>query len=497
MSNAWPYDEARRIRLRENVVFETGYGPSGLPHIGTFTEVLRTAMVQRAFEEQTGVPSRLIVFSDDMDALRRAPDNVPQIDMLEQHIGVPLSSVPDPFGTHESFAHHNNAHLRDFLDRFGFEYEFMSSTELYRSGFFDVTLRRILDNYETVRDIILPTLGEDRRATYCPFMPIINGRVIDSGYISHDANMGTITFDIDGEHVTVPVTGGHCKLQWKVDWAMRWIALGVSYEMAGKDLIDSVVLSGRIVRALGFEPPVGFNYEMFLDAEGRKISKSLGNGLSIEEWLTYGPPESLAFFLYREPRRAKSLHANLVRMVDEYWDARRRYPGQTEDQRRGNPVHHVHAGTVPVGEMPVSFAMLLNLIGILGETDEEIVWNYLRGNYAGVTEAVRELIPYALAYHRDHLAALIVRRAPTAGEAVALDDLADRLRSTVERDATTLQGIVYQVGKDHDYANRLRDWFAVVYEVVFGSPEGPRLGGFIEVYGVEPFADLLTREPII
>jgi lysyl-tRNA synthetase, class I len=502
MSAAWPYQEAGRIRVPEDgrpVVFETGYGPSGLPHIGTFTEVLRTSMVRRAFEElNPGVPTRLIVFSDDMDAMRRVPDNVPNRAMMEEHVGRSLSRVPDPFGTHESFAAHNNAMLRDFLDRFGFDYEFRSATDSYQSGFFDETLLAILRNYDAVRDIILPTLGEDRRATYCPFMPILpDGRVLDRGYLAHNAEGGEVIFAVDGREVIFPVTGGHCKLQWKVDWAMRWVAFGVHYEMAGKDLTDSVHLSGRIVRALGHRPPAGMIYEMFLDDEGRKISKSTGNGITIDEWLRYGPQESLAYFLYREPRRAKNLHARLIpRAIEDYWRARRDYQNQTPEQRQANPVHHMHSGQVPKGDLQVGFGMLLNLVGILGTDNPEVVWGYLVSNYLGGDHTdveVRRLIPFAIAYHRDVVAAELVRREATPDERVALDALADRLLASGTNDAEALQSVVYEVGKEHGYADRLRDWFRVNYEVVFGSSEGPRLGGFIAVYGVEPFVALLCN----
>lgn len=498
MSASWPYDEARRIRHSGTgpVVFETGYGPSGLPHIGTFTEVLRTTWVQRAFEEITGLPTRLICFSDDLDGMRKVPENVPNRELLEPHVGRSLTRVPDPFGSHDSFAHHNNARLCEFLDRFGFEYEFVSATEAYRSGRFDETLLRILNNYDEVCDIILPTLGEDRRATYCPFMPILaDGRVLHDGFTDYNPEAGTVIFEVDGEYRDFPVTGGNCKLQWKVDWAMRWMALGVDYEMAGKDLIDSVTLSSKIVRALGEQPPTNFIYEMFLDEEGRKIAKSIGNGLTIDEWLRYGPQESLAFYLYREPKKAKKLYASLVpRAIDEYWQARERYAGQSPEQQQGNPVHHVHRGQVPTRTLPVTFGLLVNLIGILGEPDEEQVWGYVLNHYASeANEDVRALIPYALTYHREQLASLDkTRREPTDEERSALRRLAVRLDClSIEATAEEIQAEVYEVGKEMGYADNLREWFKVIYETVFGSSEGPRLGAFIKVYGVGAFAIVL------
>src|SRR5918998_2281904 len=374
-ARAWPFEEAGKLLDRYGgkapekgyVLFETGYGPSGLPHIGTFGEVVRTTMVRRAFQRLSDVPARLFCFSDDMDGLRKVPENVPNRDMMAAHLGKPLTSVPDPFSNeHPSFGAANNARLRAFLDRFGFDYEFASATEYYRSGRFDATLLRMLEAYDEVKAIVLPTLGPDRRATYSPFLPISprTGIVLQVPTIARDVAAGTIT-DIDpdtGAEETVPVTGGRVKCQWKADWALRWVALGVDYEMAGKDLIDSVRLSGRIARALGGTPPEGFNYELFLDENGEKISKSKGNGLSLEQWLRYGSEESLAFYIYREPKRAKSLHLGVIpRAVDEYWQFRGNYPGQPVEQKLGNPVHHIHAGQVSETTLPVSYGLLLNL----------------------------------------------------------------------------------------------------------------------------------------
>jgi lysyl-tRNA synthetase, class I len=502
MAQAWPYQEAQRLLNRQRdrntpVVFETGYGPSGLPHIGTFTEVLRTQMIRRAYEELSDcAPTRLICFSDDMDALRKVPENVPNREMMEQHLGRSLTRVPDPFGTHESFAHHNNAMLREFLDRFGFEYEFMSSTEQYRSGAFNETLSRIFHNYDEVVAIIAPTLGEDRRETYSPFMPILpDGRVLDRGFLGRDIERELLMWDVDGVETLIPIHDGACKLQWKVDWALRWLALGVDYEMAGKDLTDSVALSSRIVRALGGQPPQNMIYEMFLDEQGRKISKSLGNGLTIEDWLRYGPQESLSFYLYKEPRKAKKLHVGLIpRAIDDYWQSLVRYDAQDEAQRRANPVHHVHSAAIPTGSLPVTFGLILNLIGILGEPDPYTVFEYIERNYTVLGgDELRRMIPYALAYHRDHLAGQLVRRPlDNAQERNAFRDLAHRLRDLMpESNQEAIQFEVYEVGKAHGYADNLRGWFQVIYEVVFGSPEGPRLGTFIEVYGLEEFASLL------
>lgn len=499
-SKAWPYEEARKLLKRwpdgkpdgAPMLFETGYGPSGLPHIGTFNEVLRTTMVRNAFHALSDQPTRLIAFSDDMDGLRKVPDNVPNRAMLAEHLGKPLTQVPDPFGTHDSFAAHNNARLREFLDRFGFDYDFASSTDYYTSGRFDDALRLVLGRFQAIQDVMLPTLREERRATYSPVLPIspTSGVVLQVPVEVVDAQAGTIAFtDETGERVVQSALGGKSKLQWKVDWAMRWVALGVDYEMAGKDLIDSVVQSSKIARVLAGRPPEGFNYEMFLDEKGEKISKSKGNGLSLEQWLTYGPDESLAFFAYREPKKAKQLHMGVIpRAVDEYWQFRANYAGQDLKQKLGNPVHHIHDGVLPQGELPVTFGLLLNLVGVMGDATKAQVWGYL-GNY--VPDATPEthpdldrLIGYALAYARDFVAPTLVRRAPEGVEVDALRRLDAELAALPEdAPAEDIQNIVYEIGKTGGFAE-LRDWFKALYETLLGSSQGPRMGSFIKLYGI-------------
>jgi lysyl-tRNA synthetase, class I len=483
------------------VIFETGYGPSGLPHIGTFNEVARTTFVRQAYEELTGAPTRLIAFSDDMDGLRKVPDNVPNQEMLAHHLGEPLSRIPDPFETDESFAAHNNSMLRRFLDRFGFEYEFLSATDCYTSGRFDDVIRKALRSWAAIMDVMLPTLGEDRRQTYSPVLPIspASGRVLQVPVEVIDAEAGLIAFDDeDGSRVQQSAFGGAAKLQWKVDWAARWVALGVDYEMAGKDLIDSVVQSGKIARILGGRPPEGFNYEMFLDEKGEKISKSKGNGLSLEEWLRYGSEPSLAFYIYREPRKAKSLHIGVIpRAVDDYWQFRGNYPGQPIEQKLGNPVHHIHAGQVPSSTLPVTYNLLLNLVTLPGIADKDTAWKFVRRYAPGTSPATEPeldaLIGLAVNYAHDFVLPELRRRGPNAMEAEALRDLDSELAKLAPAaDAELIQNAVFEVGKRHPFES-LRAWFQALYETLLGSSQGPRMGSFIALYGIDNSRRLIAE----
>jgi lysyl-tRNA synthetase class 1 len=508
-SKAWPYEEARKLLKRwpdgkpagEPMIFETGYGPSGLPHIGTFNEVARTSFVRHAYEELTGGPTRLIAFSDDMDGLRKAPDNVPNREMLEENLGKPLTRIPDPFGEYESFAHHNNAMLRRFLDRYGFDYEFLSATDCYTSGRFDNVIRKVLHGWDAIMGVMLPTLREDRRKTYSPVLPIspTTGRVLQVTVDVVDAEAGLIAFDDeDGSRVQQSAFGGAAKLQWKVDWAARWAALGVDYEMAGKDLIDSVVQSGKIARVLGARPPEGFNYEMFLDERGEKISKSKGNGLSLEEWLRYGSEPSLSFYIYREPRRAKSLHIGVIpRAVEEYWQFRDNYSKQPLDQQLGNPVHHIHAGKVPRETLPLTYGLLLNLVSLPGVADRETAWKFVQRYAPGTSPAsdpeLDELIGLAVNYARDFVAPDLKRRSPSALEAEALRDLDQELaKLPQDAEGETIQHAVFEVGKRHPFES-LRAWFQALYETLLGSSQGPRMGSFIALYGIGNSRDLIAK----
>ncbi len=512
-SNAWPFEQAKQIVARlkkkpkDEVLFETGYGPSGLPHIGTFGEVARTTMVRHAFRVLTEdkIKTRLLAFSDDMDGLRKVPDNVPNKEMLEQDLGKPLTQVRDPFGTHPSFGEHNNARLRAFLDTFGFDYEFASSTQYYKSGRFDATLLKMLENIDKVMAIMLPSLREERAATYSPFLPISprTGVVLQVPIVEHDAKAGTISYDDPDtrERVTVPVTGGHCKLQWKPDWAMRWVALGVDYEMAGKDLIDSVKLSGKICSALGGTPPEGFNYELFLDDKGQKISKSKGNGLTIDEWLRYASPESLSLFMYREPKAAKRLYFDVIpRNVDDYQQFIDGYPRQDGKQRLSNPVWHIHAGNPPLADMPVTFQLLLTLVSSSNAENAETLWGFIGRYRPGVTPKthpkLHDMVGYAINYYRDFVAPTKTFRQPTESERAALTDLRNALaRLDADASAEDIQNVVYEIGRrepflDHKKAGKdgrpgvSLDWFNMLYQVLLGQEKGPRFGSFVAVYGV-------------
>ena len=534
VSKAWPFEEARKLVARiertgqREAVFETGYGPSGLPHLGTFGEVARTTMVRRAFRMLTedAIKTRLIAFSDDMDGLRKTPENIPNREMVQENLGKPLSEVPDPFGQYESFAAHNNAQLRGFLDGFGFEYEFVSSTHYYKSGRFDAALLHMLRRFEAIQEIMLPSLREERAGTYSPFLPIhphtrIVMQVPLTGY---DADKGVIRWrdPQSGEDFETPVTGGHCKLQWKPDWAMRWYALKVDYEMAGKDLIDSVRLSSQIVRALGAEPPAGFNFELFLDDKGQKISKSKGNGLTADEWLTYASPESLALFMFQKPSAAKRLYFDVIpRTVDEYLGFLDAYPRQDWKERLGNPVWHIHSGAPPEPETlehgsngprtTVTFAMLLNLAAVANSDNPAVLWGFLRRYAPSASPQTHprldRLVHYAVAYFRDFVAPKKRYRAADEVERAALESVAAKL-ATLPADAgpEEIQHALYDIARPMPRYQDLNaknatperpgvsnEFFNMLYAVLLGEERGPRLGSFIALYGIEETRELIAK----
>jgi lysyl-tRNA synthetase class 1 len=527
-ARSWPFEEARRLIKRldglkggagKAVIFETGYGPSGLPHIGTFGEVARTAMVRHAFEVLTEGrrKTRLVCFSDDMDGLRKVPDNVPNKDMLAAYLDKPLTAVPDPFDNeHASFAAHNNAMLRGFLDRFGFDYEFMSATETYKAGLFDETLLKMLEAYDKVMDIILPTLGPERRASYSPFLPVspASGKVLQVPMVERHPKRGTVVYiDPDtGKKVETAVTGGAVKCQWKADWAMRWTALGIDYEMAGKDLIDSVTLSSKICKALGGTPPEGFNYELFLDEKGEKITKSKGNGLTIEEWLTYASPESLSLFMFQKPKAAKRLYFDVIpRTVDEYLQFLAAYPRQDAKGKLDNAVWHIHAGAPPAAELPITFGLLLNLVAATNAHDKAVLWGFIRRHAPDASPQTHPLLDqlagYAVRYYEDFVKPRKKFRAPDEVEAGALRALSDALgKAPADARAEDLQAILYDVGRS---IPRYQDpnakgatpekpgvsnaWFGAIYQVLLGEERGPRFGSFIELYGIEETRKLIAR----
>jgi lysyl-tRNA synthetase, class I len=505
-SKAWPFEEARRVLKRYQkappekgfVLFETGYGPSGLPHIGTFGEVLRTTMIKRAFEEISDIPTKLICFSDDLDGMRKVPGNVPQQDMLAEHMHKPLTVVPDPFGTHESFGHHNNAMLRRFLDTFGFEYDFYSAREFYKSGQFDAILLRAAEKYDEIMAVMLKSLREERRQTYSIFLPIHpeTGRVMYVPMKEVNAKDGTITFDDpDGNEMTLPVTGGNVKLQWKPDFGARWAALDVDFEMYGKEHATNTAIYDRICEILGGKKPEHFSYELFLDENGQKISKSSGNGISIDQWLTYASTESLSYFMYLKPKTAKRMHFDVIpKAVDEYHQQLRAYETQDAKARMNNPVWHIHGGNVPTSDMVVPFSMLLNLASVSSAEDKSQLWGFIQ-RYA--PDATPETNPgmdaaagHAVAYYNDFVKPNKTFRAPSDLERAALEELREILKTwDGGLDAEALQSMVFAVGKPR--FEPLRDWFTALYEVLLGASQGPRFGGFIALYGVDETVALI------
>lgn len=509
-SKAWPFLEAEAILKRVGgktpekgyVLFETGYGPSGLPHIGTFGEVARTTMVRKAFQEISDIPTRLFAVSDDMDGMRKIPENVPNQEMLKAHLHKPLTAVPDPFGTHESYGHHMNARLRAFLDTFGFEYEFKSATELYKSGALDKILLKALEQYDKIMKVMLPTLGEERQKTYSPFLPVCQktGKVLQVPVTAIDMQKGTITYqDESGETVESPVTGGHCKLQWKPDLGARWAALGVDYEMYGKDHLASAPLYTKLCQILGGNPPVQYHYELFLDELGQKISKSKGNGLTIDEWLRYAPTESLAYYMYLSPKKAKRLYFDVIpKAVDEYLTFLAKYPEQDQKEKYANPVWHVHYGKPPASEAHgLSFNLLLNLASACNPEDKSVLWGFITRYAADATPQscphLDQLVQHAIHYYEDFIKPKKQYRAPDATEQEALKALVSALQKVpAGSTAEAIQTIIYEVGKNF-FAEDLKRWFTALYEILLGQSQGPRFGSFVALYGVKETIALIER----
>jgi len=508
-TSSWPFVEARKLvkerkktfEKKGKIILQTGYGPSGLPHIGTFAEVARTTMLMNAIKQLTDIPSEIITFSDDMDGLRKIPDNIPNKEILEKNLHKPLTSVPDPFKKYKSFGEHNNEMLKKFLDEFKFQYTFTSSTDTYKKGLFNEALLLVLEKYEQIKEIILPTLGKERKKTYSPFLPICpeTGKVLEVPVIEIKKKEGKIIYQNGDKKIESEVINGKCKLQWKVDWAMRWYAFDVDYEMYGKDLIESAILSNKICKLLGKKGPNGFAYEMFLDEKGEKISKSKGNGITIEEWLKYASPESLSLYMYQNPKRAKKLYADVVpKAVDEYLTCVDEFSKQDDSKKLLNPVWHIHKGNPPKEKSIMPFSVLLNLVGTSNATDKEVLWKFIKKNKKDIKVSdypiLDSLVGYALKYFQDIVKPNKKYRKPNDKEKKALQDLVKRLKPCKEQmDPEVIQTIVYSVGKDNGYQENLREWFKAIYEIIFGDQDGPRMGFFISFFGIKESIELINK----
>ncbi len=509
-TSAWPFVEAKKLlRERKSIIekkgkitLQTGYGPSGLPHIGTFGEVARTSMMVNALKHLTDLPTEILTFSDDMDGLRKVPENVPNKELLEENLHKPLTQVPDPFKKFKSFGEHNNEMLKDFLNNFKFIYNFKSSTKLYKSGFFNPSLEVILKNYEGIMNIILPTLGKERQKTYSPFLPICpeTGRVLEIPVKEINEKKSTIIFDNKGKDLESSVLDGNCKLQWKVDWAMRWYALDIDFEMYGKDLIESAILSSKIIKLIGKTNPSGFAYELFLDEKGEKISKSKGNGITIDQWLQYASPESLSLYMYQNPKRAKKLYNEIVpKAVDEYLDSIEKAKNQDELQLLMNPAWHVHNSTVPQENIIMSFSMLLNLVETSNADNKELLWKFVKKYKENISEKDHpifdSLVDYAIKYFNDIIKAKKKYKTPNLEEKKALESLVKTLETCNDKmTPEDIQTLIYSTGKENGYAENLRDWFKLIYQVVFGDENGPRMGFFISFFGVKETKDLIINK---
>ncbi len=509
-TSSWPFVEIRKllkerknlIKSKKKVVFQTGYGPSGLPHIGTFGEVARTTMMINALNYTEDIDSELITFSDDMDGLRKVPENIENSQILKENLGKPLTSIPDPFKKYNSYGEHNNEKLKEFLKKFNFKFNFKSSTETYKKGLFNNSITRVLEKYDDIMNIILPTLRSERRKTYCPFLPICpdTGKVLEIPLKEVNKNKGTVIFENNGKKLETKITDGNCKLQWKVDWAMRWFAFDVDFEMYGKDLTESAILSSKICKILGKTPPNGFAYELFLDEKGEKISKSKGNGISIDEWLRYASPESLALYMYPNPKRAKKLYSEVVpKTVDEYLSLIEKFHSQKEKDKILNPVWHVHNGKPPKEKIVMSFSMLLNLVGTSNTDNKEIIWKFINRFHSKVKPKeypiLDNLTQHAINYFKDKVEPFKKFKKPSDTEKKALINLVLKLKKIDENlEPEEIQTFVYTVGKENGYEKKLREWFKLIYEVVFGVENGPRIGYFIKFFGLNETIDLINEK---
>tara|TARA_Y100001970_G_scaffold162714_1_gene198910 strand:+ start:26844 stop:28409 length:1566 start_codon:yes stop_codon:yes gene_type:complete len=509
-TSSWPFVEIRKLlRERKDIIsknkkitFQTGYGPSGLPHIGTFGEVSRTSMMINALNHINEINTELITFSDDMDGLRKVPENIPNKEILQKNLGKPLTSIPDPFKKFGSFGDHNNKMLIDFLNKFNFKFLFKSSTENYRQGLFNNSIIRVLEKYDNIMNIILPTLRSERRKTYCPFLPICpeTGKVLEIPVLEINKKNNKIIFDNNGKKIEISILDGNCKLQWKVDWAMRWFSFDVDFEMYGKDLIESAIVSGKVCETLGKKPPSGFAYELFLDEKGEKISKSKGNGITIEEWLRYASPESLSLYMYQNPKRAKKLYPEVVpKAVDEYLSLIEKYSDQKLKDRILNPVWHVHNGSPPEEKVVMPFSMLLNIVGSSNAKKKDVLWKFIKKFHKELDPKTHKifdsLTDYAINYFVDRVEPNKKFKKPNSEENKALLNLVTALKKVKQNtEAEKIQTIIYTIGKENGYSSDLRSWFKLIYEVVFGEENGPRMGFFISFFGVKETIDLIEKK---
>ena len=509
-TSAWPFIEAKKmlrerksfIEKKKKITLQTGYGPSGLPHIGTFGEVARTSMMVNALSQLTDLPTEIITFSDDLDGLRKVPENVPQKELLEKNLHKPLTQVPDPFNKFDSFGEHNNEMLKNFLNNFNFKYSFKSSTSLYKSGFFNSSLQTILKNYDGIMNIILPTLGKERQKTYSPFLPICpnTGHVLEIPVKEINLEKSKIIFDNNGKSLEASILDGNCKLQWKVDWAMRWYALDIDFEMYGKDLIESAILSSKIIKLIGKTSPSGFAYELFLDEKGEKISKSKGNGITIDQWLKYASPESLSLYMYQNPKRAKKLYREIVpKAVDEYLELIEKAKTDDEIKLLMNPVWHVHNSKPPKENIIMSFSMLLNLVETSNADSKELLWKFVKKYKPNIYEKDHpifdNLVEYAIKYFNDIIKTQKKYKKPNSDEKKALEALIKTLEKCTDKmNPEEIQTLIYSTGKENGYSENLREWFKLIYEVVFGDANGPRMGFFISFFGVKETKDLIINK---
>ena len=509
-TSSWPFVEIRKllkerkdiIKKKNKITFQTGYGPSGLPHIGTFGEVSRTSMMINALNHTKDIQSELITFSDDMDGLRKVPDNIPNDKILHDNIGKPLTDIPDPFKKYKSFGEHNNKMLVEFLKKFKFDFIFKSSTENYKKGVFNDSIIRVLEKYDDIMNIILPTLRSERRKTYSPFLPICpdTGKVLEIPIIEMDKKNNTVVFDNNGKKMKINILNGKCKLQWKVDWAMRWFTFDVDFEMYGKDLIESAILSSKICEAMGKQPPNGFAYELFLDEKGEKISKSKGNGITIDQWLRYASPESLSLYMYPNPKRAKKLYPDVVpKAVDEYLSLIEKYSKQKSNEQLLNPVWHVHKGSPPKEKIVMPFSMLLNIVGSSNAKTKDVLWKFIKKFHKEIDpkshKILDELTNYAINYFVDEVEPKKKFKKPNTNEKKALENLVSVLKKVSQNTpAEEIQTKIYTAGKEDGYSDNLRDWFKLIYEVCFGEENGPRMGFFISFFGVKETIDLMEKK---